>query len=661
MVILNNHSPMAKMRVLYIGSAVPMETTAGLEAIQGPLKERYPTDDGQEIEGIDAIISITNDNIQMQYVNEPDHIVQFPISSLTLCAAVRCVSTVNTATGEKGAKFVSLNDPLAGGENSNRPAIFTAMTRRTQGRKVLECHGFICASPKDALNLVKCASIAGKNYKQNGTIKSNKPTYQTANTNGTTDPLLDAGSTLNRLSNGSAFTAPSNVQNGMTNGTSMRLIPAEPITHVAAGPEFFEPVSTQGYFYSSNNAEVKKYNIAKLGRDRNKENIDVIQSAPSERQAPTVIQTNGYTPTPSPRPTQPRVIPAPQPVYVRLPRQQYAVRPSMPPPPPMPMFYGPPPPPMYARPRFFSPPPPRLRPQTYMMPPGAPPPMMAPPIYIRRPRGGSAGSRSRSNSSDSRRSRDSRSKTPTGQVNGDETQPKRIPNADESSEDSEIRVLNRQRPSTPPTDYDDRRKGERLSRRDAYEVKYGVQPAPYRYGPPPDVVPPYGYDYYVQPPRHGGYAPFTMYNPHARSRSMPGYDQQRSKSPKRKKGRKKNKKVKKSKQPKPKPQYMYYPREGLRRQPVHSDVSTDSFAGYHSEIPRGSRREEPSSGYQFYPPRDFRRDENQYMNERNFSKSIKEETRRSRDSKAYPTAYELNDELNRGGTDRNEDADFTMY
>ena len=660
MVILNSQAPMVRLRVLYIGSAVPLDTVAGLEAIQGPLKERYPvdSDDDTKIEGIDAFVSINNECIQLQYVNDADQVVQFPISSLSLCAAVRCVSTINTATGEKNARFVSLNDPLAGGDDAKRPAIFTAMTRRTQGRKVLECHGFICASSQDAMSLVKYASIAGKNYKQNGTIKSNRPVQQTVVSNGTTDPLLDGGSTLNRISNGSAFTPTSNVQNGVSNGTSMRLIPGEQISHVAAGPEFFEPVSTQGYFYSSNNAEVKKYNIAKLGGNRNKENVDVTQSAPSERQGPTVV--NGHTHTSAHR-QPPRIIPAPQPVYVRLPRQQYVVGPPRPPP-PMPVFYGPPPPPMYARPRFFSPPPPRFRPQPYMMPPGGPPPMMAPPIFVRRPRGGSAGSRSRSNSSGSRgshRSRESRSKTPTGQVNGDETEPKRIPNADDSS-DSEIRVLNRQRPSTPPTDYDDRRKGERMSRRDTYEVKYGVQPSPYRYGPPPDVIPPYGYDYYVQPPRHGGYAPFTMYNPHARSRSVPGHDRTRSKSPRKKKGKKKNKKSKKNKQSQPKPQYMYYPREGFRRQP-HSDVSTDSFAGYHSEIPRANRPVDSTSGYQFYPPRDFRRDENQHMNERNFSKSIKEETRRSRDSKAYPTAYELNDAFARADGDRNEDVDFNMY
>lgn len=661
MVVLNVTSPMAKCRVLYIGSAVPLDTAAGLDAIQGPLKERYPVDDESSIEGIDAMVSVTDSCIQMQYMNDVDQIIQFPISTLTLCAAVRCVSTVNTATGEKGMQFVSLNDPLAGGDSPTRPAIFTAITRRTQGRKVLECHGFICTAPKDALNLVKSASIAGKNYKQNGTIKSYKQSInRTLTTNGTSDAHLDMGDRSNRLSNGSAFEPTSSinrssVQNGTHNGASMRLVPAEPISQITAGPEFFEPVSTQGYFYSSNNTAVKKYNIEKLNRDTDKETVNATSTTP--RYIPTHTQVNN-APVTTHRPTPNNATHMPAPIYVRHPRQHY-IGPPMPRP-TMPMFFRPPPP-MYGRPRFFSPPPPRMRPHPFMMPPGAPPPMMAEPIFIRRPRDNSAGSKSRSQSSDSALSRDSRSKTPTRQANDeDNTIPKRIPNADESSEDS-IRATTRQRPSTPPTDYDDRRKGERMSRRDTYEVKYGIQPPQYGYGPPPDRVQQHGYDYYVHPPRHGGYAPFTMYNPHLRSTSVPGIGRQRSKSPRRKKGKKKTKKQKRNMHmTQPQDHSMYYPREGLRRQPEYSDNSPESIAGYNSELPRGNRPNNPTTGYQLYPPRDFRQDENQHMNERNFSKSIKEQGRQSYDPQSYQTAYELNDAMNIGAADKN-DGDFTMY
>lgn len=36
------HIPLAKCRVLYLGSAVPLDTKQGIEAVQIPLRERYP-------------------------------------------------------------------------------------------------------------------------------------------------------------------------------------------------------------------------------------------------------------------------------------------------------------------------------------------------------------------------------------------------------------------------------------------------------------------------------------------------------------------------------------------------------------------------------------------------------------------------------------------
>lgn len=687
MVILNDTTPMVRIRVLYIGSAVPLETTEGLEAIQGPLRERYPVDNESSLEGIDAYLSISNACIQMQYVTDLDHVIQFPISALTLCAAVRCVNTTNGASGEQVAKFVSLQDPLAGGENSRRPAIFTAITRRTQGRKVLECHGFICSSSREAMELVKYAKIAGTNYKLNGTaVNTPRSSAKQVVTASVSNPerYISPNIAANRLSAESTQLARAStlskatVPNGsLPNGTSMRLIPAEPVAqHIAAGPEFFEPVSTQGYFYSSNSAEVRKYNISFTGQEKkegphtpNGTPVNGTEGSPVNG-TPTPTQMNGHTPTPTPRPP-PSTAGASR-VFVRYP-------PPPGPPGPRPMFYGPPPPPMYLRPRFFSPPPPRMRPFPYTIPPGPPPmPMYAPPIFIRRPRQPSEGSE-RSNSSDgSQRSRDSRSKTPTGEApttNGDTALPtenRRIPNADDSSDDSSIR------PSTPPTDYDKKKKsGERMSRRDAYEVKYGYarQPSPVRMmaPPPPPNMHPSPYDYYVYPTRQGGFQPFAMYNPHGRSRSLPPEDRRRSKSP-RKKGKKK-KKSKKSKknrkhhdrmQPEPMIPYNPYHYGNRYRQYTPSDVSTDTGAGYHSEIPARKPSNDVLNGYTFYPPRDFRKDDQQFMNERHFSKSIARETRRSQTSRSYQTAYELNDQYDRNlrnsRTDNNaDDAELTLY
>lgn len=670
MVVLTE-SALASCRVLYIGSAVPLETATGLESIQRPLRERYPVDSDSDIEGIDTRLTVTNRELQLLYVNQSDTVIQFPILSLTLCAAVRCVTTVNGATGERVPKFVSLNDPLAQNADPDRPAIFTAITRRTQGLKVLECHGFICSHPRDALKLVKAAALAGENVRKNGPTPRSTITRPLSGFSSTGETTQEARMSF-RDSFRETFKEPSTFgrtpsvnkpyTNGIANGgPAMHLIPGEPLgINITAGPEFFEPVSQQGYFYSSDKTEVKKYNIAKLGGDLEPPpapasvlNTEPIHGPPPPRHVVDDDPVFVGPPPPQPPPVFVGPPPPPPPVFYRRG-----------PPPPRPIFVGPPPPrPIMMRPRFFSPPPPRMRPMPFMGPPPPgmrpmpfmrppppgmqPPPMYATPVFVRRRK---PGSRSPSGSR-------SRSVTPTGSqghVPDENTAPKPIPNgdADTSSNSS------RERPRSPPTDYE-KRIGKRMSRREVYEFKLrdrdrtptrervpvGAEPAPIYISA--DIQPPMPYDYYVYPPRHGGYAPFTMYNPHGRSRSVPAHQRHRSKSPR--KQEKKSKKIKKSKKHRDRRLYERYNKA--------SDLSTDSYAGYQSEIPVRQRPpKETSGGYEFYPPRDFRRDENQFMNERNFSRSIVEENRR--DPKPQPTAYELNE--SRGHAHELE-GDFTLY
>lgn len=625
---------MIKTRVLYIGSAVPLETSLGLDIIQQPLRERYPIENESTLEGIDATVSITNESIQMQYLSDMDILVQFPIASLKMCAAVRCITTINDASGEKTATFVSLNDPLAGGENSTRPALFTAVCRRTQGRKILECHSFVCSSAKDAMNLVKCVAIAGRIFKQGSQIKLNEPIHK--------GPIsCDSASTLN--------------------DSAMSPIHGEHAARsVPIGPEFFEPVAKFGYFYCSNKAEVKRYNIVKIGLTEKQNNIEVPTTAIPGVNNGFLAGTprSGYAPIPPPHnppryassmsAVQPRVALTSPPIYKRLPAPYFRGLPIAQ---PRNMFYGSPPP-MFGRHQWFPPPPPSQRPpHTFLLPPRAPPPpMFAPPIYIRRPQHGSdSGSRSRSSSTEYR---DSRSKTPTIPLNGENSNPKIIPIADTSSDDDLIR----RRSSPPPTDYHERpRRSERVSRRDEYEYRYPNLP----HGLPHQYVPQQLFDFYhsLYQSRDSDYAPFMTHNPHLRSQSMPP-SQERSKSPQRK-GKKKKTKSKKSKKNKDK--LAYAASSEYNRYPVHNDVSTDSQSDYQSESPAPKNvPDSVSVGYQFYPPRDFRHNVNQFMNERNFSKSITEETR-LRASREYPTAYELNMSDNKPNSGLNDESEFTLY
>ena len=130
-----NHIPLARCRVLYLGSAVPLETSQGIDAVQGPCRERYPFQGEGEVKGIDAWLSVFSSGILLSYVDDKSGNTWFPIQSLYVCTAVKCAIQVDGLTGEKNAKFVALDSEEAKG--SMHPPMFAAIMRRTKGKKVL--------------------------------------------------------------------------------------------------------------------------------------------------------------------------------------------------------------------------------------------------------------------------------------------------------------------------------------------------------------------------------------------------------------------------------------------------------------------------------------------------------------------------------------------
>lgn len=618
--MVQDKDELIRKRVLYIGSAVPIDTAEGLEGVQKPLRERYPVDDDNNIEGILSYISVVPSGITLQYVSDPSRILFFPITSLTLCAAVRCVTTINGASGERVARFMSLSSPQAGGANSKRPAIFTTITRRTEGRKVLECHGFICSSSKDALELVQYTSYADKlsKGKLNGTVMPPAaPASQMYHIEGHPSQRHFDTNTLKSTSAVSAAAAP---VAGPDGEHPVRLVPGETSSQRVA-PEFYEPPPVHGYFYKTKDSQIKTYAVERV-LDGESERLRTVspptntlpaRAPPSERRsmyagAPpaTMTMTMPHPPSRVPTLIPVRAMPAPSATIVR--------------------------------PRFFSPPPPLLRPRPMPMPmpipitPGhamprdpyvflPPPPNIidAPYIIRRRPQ-----RRDSDSSSDS-----SRSSSPPSprHMNGDG---RRVVNGDgDASSDVSSR------PRTPPTDYE---RGPRVSRREQFdrirgyplrEVNgdYGTLPGP---GPHP-------YDFYVYPPRYpygpgaaGGFPPYMV----ERARSVPP-PADRGKSKDRKKGRKGKKEKKKHNK--------------SRVYGVPSDISTDSV-GYTSEIGPSMDRKDPRM------PRDFRRFENQYKHERAFSKSLAEEHRGGPEGSG--NAYSLNEHMaQRAGVDH----DFNLY
>lgn len=596
---------MVRKRVLYIGSAVPIETADGLEGVQKPLLERYPVDDDSNIEGILSYISIIPTGITLQYVSDPGRILFFPISSLTLCAAVRCVTTVNATTGEKTARFVSLSSPVAGGSNSKRPAIFTTITRRTEGRKVLECHGFICASSKDALELVQYTSIADRldKGKINGAMP---PAGFNFHLEGATS-LTPRGFETNTVRSTAASTsgvsaAASPPVAGPAGEHPVRLVAGETASHRVA-PEFYEPPPQHGYFYKTKDSQIKTYTVERV-MEGEAERLRAISpnAAPTLTRAPPADRRSMYVGAPPPPANGAMTLPHP-------PGRTFVPVRAVPPPAPL------------IRPRFFSPPPPMLRPRPvpmmardpYVFLPPPPNVIDAPYIIRRRPqrRGGS--------DSSSRGSSGSSSPGSPREMNG-----RRVVNGDGGDGSSDVSS----RPRTPPTDYE---KGPRVSRKEQFDrsQRYlrevnGGMPFP----PPPPGHP---YDFYLYPPRYpyAGYPPYMM----ERARSVPP-PTGRSKSKDGKKSRKSKKDKKKS---------------GKRRHGVPSDISTDSV-GYTSEVVPGGE----------YPrmPRDFRRFENQFKHERAFSKSLAEELRGG-PAENSGNAYSLNEHMAQRGA--GADADFNLY
>ncbi|XP_064653270.1 uncharacterized protein LOC135503591 [Lineus longissimus] len=153
----NSALALARCRVLYIGTALPTETSEGSEAVQKPLRERYNKDG--KLEGIDSRLIVYTDGIQLQFIEDAKTVIWFPILSLHVCAAVKCVKIINAATGGQGHNFVPL-DTISPELKDVSPPIFSMITRRVRGIKILECHSFICKSDAAAMALVQCCTHA---------------------------------------------------------------------------------------------------------------------------------------------------------------------------------------------------------------------------------------------------------------------------------------------------------------------------------------------------------------------------------------------------------------------------------------------------------------------------------------------------------------------
>ena len=380
MVVLRDQQPLCVRQALYLGTAAPIQTAKGIDAVQRPLTERYKGDLSQ-VEGIPCELSVWPDCLEMQY-NSTGEIIQFPLRNLTICAAVRCIDTVNGSTGEITKQFVPINIVMS---DSKHPAIFTAIIRRSQGRQILECHSFICKSNRDALLLVSATGTANMALKRNvGKVTETASQYEDgipvvhmAQQNGysSADDSRNVTSETHLNRYGTEYQEPSNqtllVKSSIETGEQQQYT----TTTTARG------ITTEKGDDNTIYITFDKSNLVSTGESTLKvDNTNVSQDYAGEGRVihasdrSVVIEKPVYVDVPAPQ-----VAPPPRPVVIEAPR--YYLRPApLPPPPPQQVVYRRPvpiPPPRPVVVPAQLPPPPQI---VYRAPPPPPP---APPVVVR--------------------------------------------------------------------------------------------------------------------------------------------------------------------------------------------------------------------------------------------------------------------------------------
>lgn len=144
--------PLFGCSVLYFGSAVPLETVAGLDAFKMPLRQRYTLTDGHLL-GIDATLTVYGAGMLVRYTGDEASSAWFPIQALHVCAAFKAFKTP-----AGGVDFAAVDSSLT--KDSRHPPVFAFINRRTKGIKVLECHMFVCNSVVEATTLVQACMYA---------------------------------------------------------------------------------------------------------------------------------------------------------------------------------------------------------------------------------------------------------------------------------------------------------------------------------------------------------------------------------------------------------------------------------------------------------------------------------------------------------------------
>jgi hypothetical protein len=135
------------------------------------------------MKGIDAVLSVYHNGIQLEFTRQPLVAIFFPITSLTYCASVRFSIVENEQTKLTSAvdwRFMPL-DELTDNNDNKHPPLFCAHVQRTQVLPGDECHCFIAKSADASLTLVRTISQVYAKFKSDIKCLKSPIFYQVKN------------------------------------------------------------------------------------------------------------------------------------------------------------------------------------------------------------------------------------------------------------------------------------------------------------------------------------------------------------------------------------------------------------------------------------------------------------------------------------------------
>ena len=213
----SHHIPLAKCRVLYLGSSVPLDTVDGMDALQTPLRQRYVcSEELGDVNGIDSWLKTYSTGVMLTPVADATSSIWFPIQHLKMCAAVKCLESI---VKSNPPRFVAVDSNEA--SSTKHPPLFACVMRRTTGVKVLECHVFLCKSDRSALELVRSCVCAHDN-RDGWTDEDDIPD----NLNVVDLPAIVAAENDVKLPAKAPATASHGEQNAKVNGNNENNLPA---------------------------------------------------------------------------------------------------------------------------------------------------------------------------------------------------------------------------------------------------------------------------------------------------------------------------------------------------------------------------------------------------------------------------------------------------